>query len=45
MKELSTLMKKDGYLFDNLNQYFRCFVYILNLGVQDVIKMLNVQYN
>lgn len=40
--EFSKLMKAAGYEFDADNQHFRCFAHILNLGVQDVLKKINV---
>lgn len=39
--ELSQLMEESGYKFDPINQHFRCFAHILNLGVQDILKNIH----
>ena len=40
IKELGTMMEKQQLKFNIEDQHFRCFVHILNLGVQDVLKLL-----
>lgn len=45
MAELKYLMEDAGYKFDNVNQHFRCFAHIMNLAVQDVLKILKVHDN
>ena len=45
MKELSVLMKNEGIEFDSDNQHFRCFAHILNLAVQDILKLMNSPLN
>lgn len=45
INELGKLIKEAGYKIDTVNQHFRCFSHILNLGVQDILKMLNVTEN
>lgn len=37
-------MNESGYPFDNINQHFRCFAHILNLSVQDMLKLLNIDF-
>lgn len=44
MSELNILMAENDLSFDNINQHFRCFAHILNLGVQDIMKMLKVDF-
>lgn len=35
-------MENEKLNFDPTDQHFRCFAHILNLGVQDVLKLINV---
>ena len=41
--ELKILLMKEGIAFDSIDQHFRCFAHILNLGVQDTLKLLGVK--
>lgn len=43
MEELQVLMEKDDIRFDAKQQHFRCFAHILNLGVQDTLKLMKLQ--
>lgn len=45
MMELSKLLIQADYKFDPINQHFRCFAHIFNLGVQDTLKVMNVEEN
>lgn len=40
LEELQKIMLDKGYKFDAKDQHFRCFAHILNLGVQDILKLL-----
>lgn len=39
---LGDVLRGDDVEFHNENQHFRCFSHILNLGVQDILKLLSV---
>lgn len=39
--ELKVLFDKDGIEFDVENQHFKCFLHIFNLGVQDILHLVN----
>lgn len=41
MQELKTMLSQEGIDFDVENSHFRCFPHILNLAVQDILKLLN----
>ncbi|XP_044005438.1 zinc finger BED domain-containing protein DAYSLEEPER-like [Aphidius gifuensis] len=43
MNELVTLMENSGFHFDKENQRFCCVSYVLNLGVQDLLKAMHVE--
>ncbi|CAL1680872.1 unnamed protein product [Lasius platythorax] len=43
MEELQILMGKNDIRFDAKQQHFRCFAHILNLGIQDTLKLMNLQ--
>lgn len=43
MEELQVFMEKDDIRFDAKQQHFRCFAHILNLGVQDTLKLMKQQ--
>ncbi|XP_044001775.1 uncharacterized protein LOC122848052 [Aphidius gifuensis] len=45
MNELVTLMENSGFHFDTENQHFRCIFYVLNLGVQDLLKAMHVEHD
>lgn len=42
IQELSVLMNNEHIVFDIEDQHFRCFAHIINLAVQDVLKLINV---
>jgi len=42
IQELSVLMNNESIVFDIEDQHFRCFPHIINLAVQDVLKLINV---
>lgn len=35
-------MNNEGIIFNIEDQHFRCFAHIINLAVQDVLKLINV---
>lgn len=43
ISNLGDMLQNESISFDKENQHFRCFSHILNLGVQDVLKFLNVE--
>lgn len=43
IQELSMLMDNDGIVFDTEDQHFRCFAHIINLAIQDVLKLINIK--
>jgi len=43
MEELQVLMEENDIYFDAKQQHFRCFAHILNLGVQDTLKLVKLQ--
>lgn len=43
IRELDVLMKKEKIDFNIEDQHFRCFSHIMNLGVQDVLKLINIE--
>lgn len=43
MEELQILMEKNDIRFDAKQQHFRCFAHILNLGIQDTLKLMKLQ--
>ena len=45
IKELSVLLTSKNIDFDADDHHFRCFPHILNLAVQDVLKLLNVDFD
>ena len=42
MQELGVLMKKEKINFDVNDKHFRCFAHIANLGVQNMLKLINI---
>ncbi|CAB0030851.1 unnamed protein product [Trichogramma brassicae] len=38
--ELSKILEKDDADFDREDQHFRCLAHVLNLGVQDILKLM-----
>ncbi|CAH0559358.1 unnamed protein product [Brassicogethes aeneus] len=40
LEKFQEIMEKNGKTFNAENQHFRCFAHILNLGVQDILKLL-----
>lgn len=40
ISELKTLLQESDISFNTDDQHFRCFAHILNLGVQDILKLL-----
>lgn len=40
--EFGKILKNQNIYFDVENQHFRCFAHILNLGVQDVLKLIKI---
>lgn len=42
IQEFSELMDNEGIVFDTEDQHFRCFAHIINLAVQEVLKLINV---
>ena len=45
IKESGIIMLKENVQFNIDDQHFRCFAHILNLGVQDILKLINVEVN
>ena len=45
IEELGILMKVDKIEFNVKDRHFRCFPHILNLGVQDLLALLKVQFD
>lgn len=45
MYELETLLKAEYIKFSAEDQHFRCIAHILNLAVQDVLKLLNIEFD
>ena len=43
MKELVILLNKESTSFGHEDQHFRCFTHIINLAVQDILKLINVE--
>ena len=43
IRELKVLMENENIDFDIEDQHFRCFSHIMNLGVQDVLKLINIE--
>ena len=41
--KLGEILQGKGITFDSENQHFRCFAHIINLGVQDALKILNIE--
>lgn len=41
IQELSILINNENTAFDIENQHFRCFAHIINLAVQDILKLIN----
>lgn len=41
IQELKKLLDNDGIEFDVENQHFKCFLHIFNLGVQDILHLVN----
>ena len=41
MQELSVLMNKENLSFNHEDQHFKCYAHILNLAVQDILKLIN----
>ena len=42
---MSVLLRSKNIDFDADDHHFRCFPHILNLAVQDVLKLLNVDFD
>lgn len=42
IKELGVLMKQKNIPFSTEDQHFRCFSHIMNLAVQDTLKLINI---
>lgn len=40
IEELGKILQDKGQIFNPQDQHFRCFAHILNLGVQDILKLL-----
>jgi len=44
MEELQVLMEENDICFDTIKQqHFRCFAHILNLDIQDTLKLIKLQ--
>lgn len=43
--ELRTMLHNDGIYFNSEDSHFHCFAHILNLGVQDIMKILCPKYD
>ena len=41
MENLGVLMEKENFTFNHEDQHFRCYAHILNLAVQDILKLIN----
>lgn len=40
LKELEPLMVSDGIDFDPINQHYRCFAHVINLAVNDMLRVV-----
>lgn len=45
MTEFKQILSGKNVAFDSEDQHFRCFPHIINLGVQDLLKLINSQSN